>query len=105
MSSWNASSYRGSLSQQQLRKIAKTYLENARNEEDPRIALVYCHHAEETLSQAKKAGKNAINKTVVEGIIATYVELGRLFESHGQDRKAEACMNEAMKLVRMYVLL
>lgn len=89
-----ASSYRRSLSLQQLTSLAKTCLKNAHNADDPHIALAHCQDAEGYLSQAKRTVGNDRNKMVVEGIAAAYIELGKLLESYGLNKKAEACFKE-----------
>jgi hypothetical protein len=92
------SSPRGSLSPQKVLELANVYLENAFNTTDPDIALVLCHDTEVTLSQAKKAVKHDKNQTVTEGIAIAYIGLGKLLESSGHVRGAEASFKKAEKL-------
>lgn len=89
------SSPRGSLSPQQALKLANVYLEKARDEDDPHIALVLCNDTEVSLSQAVKRAKN---HTVIKGIVETYADLGRLLESRGRSNEARDIYKKAAKL-------
>jgi hypothetical protein len=91
------SSPRGSLSAQQSLEMANAYLENATNATDPDITLVYCHDIEVSLSQAKK-GTNHDVPAAREGIAAAYIDLGRLLQSRGRNREAQASFKKAEKL-------
>lgn len=93
------SSPRGILSPQQALELAKVYLENAFGANDPDIALVLCHDAEVSLSQAKKAVKRGTkNQIVIEGIASAYIDLGSLLESRGHDSEAQVSYKKAEKL-------
>jgi len=83
------SSPRGSLSLQQALDLANIYLENARNTQDPAIALVLCHDTEVSLSHVKRAAKYTEDKTMREGIATVYIELGDLLDNHGHRNEAQ----------------
>jgi hypothetical protein len=89
---------RGSLSPQQSLELANVYLENAYNARDPDIALVLCHETEVSLFQAKKAARNVKNQTVIEGIATSYIDLGRLLETHKHSSEAQAIYKKGEKL-------
>lgn len=92
------SSPRGSLSPQQALKLANVYLENACNVSDLEIALVLCHDAEVSLSQAKKTAKNGDNRSVLDGIATAYIGLGKLLETRGHGNEAQVSYKKAIKL-------
>jgi len=89
---------KGSLTLQQTLELANVYLENAFSANDPDIALVLCHNTEMSLSQAKKSVKQDKYPTVTEGIVAAYIGLGKLLESHGHVGGAQASFKKAEKL-------
>lgn len=93
------SSPRGSLSPQQALELANIYLENACSTSDSDIALVLCHDAEVSLSQAKKSARqSADNQTVMDGIATAYVGLGKHLEARGHGSEAQASYKKAVKL-------
>ena len=89
---------RGSLSPEQALALANIYLENAFNADDSDIALVLCHDTEVSLYQAKKLAKHDKNQTVAKGIATSYISLGKLLESLGREKGAEASCKQAQKL-------
>jgi hypothetical protein len=91
-------SSRGSLAPQQFLELANVYLENAFGANDPDIVLELCRNAEESLSKARKAVKQAHNQAVVDGIATAYIGLGKLLESHGHVSGAQASFKKAEKL-------
>lgn len=92
------SSPRGSLSSQQALDLANIYLENATKTTDQDIALVLCHDTEVSLSQAKKAVKQAEAQTMIQGIATAYIGLGKLLESLNHASEAQASFKRAEKL-------
>ncbi|KAI8345997.1 hypothetical protein B0O80DRAFT_491392, partial [Mortierella sp. GBAus27b] len=98
---WHGSivpSRRDSLSPQQALKLAKVYLDDAWNEEDLDIALVMCHDSEVALTHARKAEKHASDQAVLEGIAASYIDLGKLLEMRGHGVAARASFKKGTKL-------
>ncbi|KAF9361022.1 hypothetical protein BGX34_007366, partial [Mortierella sp. NVP85] len=91
------SSPRASLSLQQVLRLANVYLENARQETDPTIALVLCHDAEVSLSQVKRAAKYTKDKDMREGIASIYNGLGDLLDNQGCGSEAQAFYNKSAK--------
>jgi len=92
------SSPRGILSPQQALKLANVYLDNAYNEDDSDIALVLCHDAEISLSQAKKAVKRTEDQYVIEKVAIAYMDLGDLLESQSHPNEAKVSYRKAGKL-------
>jgi hypothetical protein len=92
------SSPRGSLSPQKALELANIYLENAFNTTDSDIALILCHDTEVSLYQAKKSVENDKNQTVTKGIATAYIGLGKLLESRGHVKGAQASFKKAEKL-------
>ncbi|KAF9925808.1 hypothetical protein BGZ65_007563, partial [Modicella reniformis] len=94
----------GVLSLQQSLELTNVYLENAYKTTDHNIALVLCHDAEASLSQAKIAArknrihpKDSANQVLREGIIAAYIDLGKLLETQGYQVEAEMICKKAEK--------
>ncbi|KAF9937990.1 hypothetical protein BGZ65_000684, partial [Modicella reniformis] len=92
------------LSLQQALELTNIYLENAYKTKDQDIALVLCHDAEVTLSQAKNntkknrtLPKDAGDQTLREGIAAAFIDLGKLLESQGYQDVAEVICKKAEK--------
>ncbi|KAI8348224.1 WD40-repeat-containing domain protein [Mortierella sp. GBAus27b] len=92
------SSPRASLSLHQVLEVANTYLDNARNATDSTIALVFCHDAELSLSQLKKAVKHSSDKDTREDIAVIYASLGKLLDIHGHQEDAQAFYKKSEKL-------
>ena len=91
------SSPRATLSLQQALHLANVYLENARNADDPSIALVLCHDTELSLSQVKRAAKHSEDTTMHEGIASLYIELSELLDTHGRKNEAQAFCKKSFK--------
>lgn len=89
---------RGALSPLQALELARLYLENACKANDPDIALVLCHDTEMSLSQAKRAAKNAEDHPVRKAIGAVYIDLGKLLHSRGHGGEAQVSYKKAGKL-------
>ena len=94
------SSPRGTLSPQQALKLANVYLENASTciPDDRDIALVLCHDAEMSLSQAKKSIRRPEDQYMNMEIATAYMDLGNLLESQGHLNEATASYKKAEKL-------
>ncbi|KAF9366536.1 hypothetical protein BGX34_001525 [Mortierella sp. NVP85] len=88
------SSPRASLSLQQVLRLANVYLENARKESDPNIALVLCYDTEVSL---KKAAKHTEDKGMREGIASIYTGLGELLSTQGHRDEAQAFYKKSEK--------
>jgi hypothetical protein len=91
------SSPRGSLSLQQVLGLASIYLENARQTQDPNIALVLCHDTEVSLSQVKRAAKHTDDKAIRDGIATIYIKLGDLLDTQGHRDEAQAFYKKSEK--------
>jgi len=91
-------SSRGSLAPQDFLELTNIYLEKAFSANNPDIVLELCRKAEDSLSKARKAVKQAHNQAVVDGIAAAYIGLGKLLESHGHVSAAQASYKKAEKL-------
>ncbi|KAK3819960.1 MAG: hypothetical protein J3Q66DRAFT_164906 [Benniella sp.] len=91
------SSPRGSLSLQQVLDLASIYLENARQTQDPNIALVLCHDTEISLSQVKRAAKHTDDKAMRDGIATIYIKLGDLLDNQGHRDEAQAFYTKSEK--------
>ncbi|KAF9954589.1 hypothetical protein BGZ65_003925, partial [Modicella reniformis] len=92
------------LSLQQSLELTNFYLENAYQTKDRDIALVLCHDAEASLSQAKNATKlshthpnDARDRSLREGIADSYIDLGKLLESQGYRNQAQVLSKKAEK--------
>lgn len=91
------SSPKANLPIQQILDIANAYLENARNAQDPNVALVFCHDTEVSLSILKRSGKQ-IKDNAMRGRIATvYSELADLLEYQGRQDEASAFYKKSEK--------
>jgi hypothetical protein len=88
---------RGPLTPQYFLELANFHLENAFSANNPDIALELCRHAEDSLSKAQKAVKDAHNQIVVEGIANAYIGLGKFLESRGHADGAKAIFKKAKK--------
>jgi hypothetical protein len=88
------SSPRASLSLQQVLHLANVYLENARKESDPDIALVLCYDTEVSL---KKAAKHTEDKGMREGIASIYIGLGELLSTQDHRDEAQAFYKKSEK--------
>jgi hypothetical protein len=92
-----------SLSLQQALELTYIFLENASKTNDQDIALVLCHEAEVTISQAKSGTKKPAllkdaNDQIARGGIATaYIDLGKLLHSRGYQDEAQASYKKAEK--------
>ena len=73
------------------------YLENARNADDPSIAMVLCHDTELSLSQVRRAAKHSEDTTTYEGIASLYIELSELLDTHGRKNEAQAFFKKSFK--------
>jgi hypothetical protein len=91
------SSPRGSLSLQQTLNLANIYLENAKSVQDPDIALVLCHDAEVSLTQARKGARHAEDPITSDSIATAYISLGRVLNSRGHTNEAMASYKKAEK--------
>ncbi|KAF9343456.1 hypothetical protein BGX34_006731, partial [Mortierella sp. NVP85] len=91
------SSPRGTLSLQQSLELAKIYLANASQAQDADIALVLCHDAEVSLTQARKGVRHSENVTMREGIAHAYITLGQVLNSRGHESEARASYKKAEK--------
>jgi len=78
--------------------ISQRYLKNALKANDPYIALILCHDAEVSLSQAARGSKRFEIQGVHEGIATAYVSLGRLLDHRGRRSEAQACYKKAEKI-------
>ncbi|KAK3808650.1 MAG: quinon protein alcohol dehydrogenase-like superfamily [Benniella sp.] len=87
------SSPRASLSLQQVLRLANVYLENARKESDPNIALVLCYDTEVSLKKAK----HTEDKGIREGIASIYIGLGELLSAQGHREEARAFYKKSEK--------
>jgi hypothetical protein len=92
------SSPRASLSGQQALELANLYLENANNASDGDISLVLCHDTEVALYQAKKSIKHSDNPGFANGIITTYIDLGKLLQKRGYETMAQVSYKKAERL-------
>lgn len=91
-------SLRSALLPMQALELAKIYLENASKANDAKITLVLCHDTENSLSQARRASKNAKDNTMFDGIAAVYVDLGNLLYTRGYHDEAKTSFMKAQKL-------
>jgi hypothetical protein len=82
---------------QQALHLANVYLENARNADDPSIALVLCHDTELTLPQVKRAAKHSEDTTMHERIASIYIVLGEVLETHHRKTEAQAFYKKSIK--------
>ncbi|KAG0219606.1 hypothetical protein BGX31_011257, partial [Mortierella sp. GBA43] len=89
---------RGNLTLHQSLQLASFFLEHAAKTQDSDIALVFCHETEVSLSQTKKAARNADDATVQRRIGTAYIGLGRILESRGLEKEAKAIYKKAEKL-------
>ncbi|KAI8348177.1 hypothetical protein B0O80DRAFT_490105, partial [Mortierella sp. GBAus27b] len=90
------SSPRGDLSPQQALYLANFYLENARKETDPAVALVLCNDGEVSLSHVKRS-KYMDDPTTREGMASVYGGFGDLMERHGHQQAAQAFFKKCEK--------
>ncbi|KAF9993850.1 hypothetical protein BGZ65_010559, partial [Modicella reniformis] len=96
-------SHLAALSLQQSLELTNVYLENAYRTADRDIALVLCYEAEVSLSQAKNVTKKSptANETgdqvLRKGVAAAYIDLGKLLESQGYQKEAQALCKKAEK--------
>jgi hypothetical protein len=93
-----------SLSLKQALELSNLYLENAYQTVDRDIALVLCHDAKVTLSQAKSANKKCTThpndveyQALREGIVTAYMDLGKLLEKQGRKDEAQSVRKMAEK--------
>ncbi|KAF9932807.1 hypothetical protein BGZ65_004333, partial [Modicella reniformis] len=92
------------LSLQQSLELTNVYLENAYKTKDKDVALVLCHDAEVALTQAKNATKknkpqpkDAGDQALRKDVADAYIDLGKLLESQGYQKEAQALCNKAEK--------
>ncbi|KAG0234727.1 hypothetical protein BGX31_004466 [Mortierella sp. GBA43] len=97
-------SHLGSLSPQQSLQLTYVYLECASKTKNHDIALVLCHDAEVTLSQARNGTKkppllpkDTGDQAVRRGIAAAYIDLGKLLANRGYSNEAQASYKKAEK--------
>lgn len=90
------SSPRDDLPVQQALHLASFYLENARNETDPDVALLLCYNAEISLSHLKRA-KHGEDAVVREGVATVYAGLGDLMDSYGHQQEAQVLRKKSEK--------
>ncbi len=97
------SSSRSTLSPSEVLDLANDFLEFARKHTNPKIALILCDDAQASLSQMKKALRNAdaaetlADQTLRDKIAAVYFEHGKVLEQLGQHNKAQASYKKAQK--------
>ncbi|KAG0227774.1 hypothetical protein BGX31_006852 [Mortierella sp. GBA43] len=91
------SSQREVLSSTQALELANIYLENACKVDEVVIALVLCHDAEISLTQARKAVGNGDDPTSRSGIATAYIELGKALDTRGLQHEAQASYKKAKK--------
>jgi hypothetical protein len=91
------SSPRGTLSLDKALRLAKIYLENAREETDPDTFLVLCHDTEVSVSQVKRAAKRTTSPAERDEIAAIYVSLGNFLETRGYHSEAQAFHKKSLK--------
>ncbi|KAF9946033.1 hypothetical protein BGZ65_010143, partial [Modicella reniformis] len=92
------------LSIQQSLELTNVYLENAYKTKDKDVALVLCHDAEVALTQAKNATKKNETQPKDSGdqglrkdVAAAYIDLGKIWESQGYQKEANALFKKAEK--------
>jgi hypothetical protein len=90
-------SLRDTLSLQQALELSNIYLECACKAKDPTIALVLCHDTEVSLVRARKAARRIKDPAVCGRIANAYIELGRVLDSRGCQREAQATYKKARK--------
>jgi hypothetical protein len=85
--------------------LALALLESARKTTDPEVALVICSDAENKLSRLKRTTKKQLlrptndeDRSLREGIVTSYIELGKLFGNLGQGDRAKVNYKRAEKL-------
>ncbi|KAF9995542.1 hypothetical protein BGZ65_008819, partial [Modicella reniformis] len=71
---------------------------------DQDVALVLCHDAETSLSQAKATTNkfpnrlnDAENQDLRDGVVSAYIDLGKFLEVHGYREEAQAICKKAGK--------
>ncbi|KAI8345451.1 hypothetical protein B0O80DRAFT_431668 [Mortierella sp. GBAus27b] len=90
------SSTRGDLSTEKALYLANFYLESARKETDPALALVLCHDGEVSLSHVKRS-KYMGDPTTREGVASAYGGFGDLMGHHGNQQAAQAFFKKCEK--------
>lgn len=95
---FGVTSPRNSLSPLQAFELARIYLQNAYNATDANITFVLCHDTEVSLSQVKKAAKQAKDNVMLDRIATAYVNLGNLLDSRGYQDEAKTSFKKAQKL-------
>ncbi|KAG0196762.1 hypothetical protein BGX31_005178, partial [Mortierella sp. GBA43] len=95
---------KGALSLHQALQLTKVFLQNAYNADDHDVALVLCHHAEATLSQAKGGAKKPSasssspeDQSIREDVATAYFNLGRLLDHYGHRDEAQAFYKKSEK--------
>ncbi|KAF9348453.1 hypothetical protein BGX34_002468 [Mortierella sp. NVP85] len=91
------SSPRGTLSLDKALRLARFYLESAREETDSELFLVLCHDAEVSMAQAKKSARRTTGQMERHGIAVIYTELGRLLNTQGYHTEAQAFYKKSKK--------
>ncbi|KAF9984069.1 hypothetical protein BGZ65_001041, partial [Modicella reniformis] len=93
---------KSALSLQQALELTNVYLENAYKTKDQDVALVLCHDAETSLSQAKVATKkfpnhlkDAEHQALRDGVVSAFIDLGKFLEVHGYQVEAQAICKKA----------
>jgi len=87
-----------SLSPQKALLLANWYLECAYKSDDSTIALELCHETEVSLNHAKKVAKNTKNKTAIEAIASTYIDLGTVLKIHNYGNESQVIYKKGLKL-------
>jgi len=77
--------------------LTDLYLENLSKTTDPEIFTVLCYHAEDSLSQVKKAVKHNGDKAMHDRIADTYVYFSDLLDTNGHRREAQVFYEKSVK--------
>lgn len=91
------------LSPEKTLELAKVCLENARKTKDPEVALALCDQAGTVLDRVKDTAKVSTSstdpqdQTLRDGIIATYLEIGKLQDDLQRPGKARDSFKGAEK--------
>ena len=92
------------LSAQQALQRAKIHLEEAQREDDPHLILALCADTEHTLTQISRPERKALlhsaevlGQTLCKDILETYLDLGKILQSHGQHPRAQAVFKKGEK--------
>ncbi|UUM21120.1 HEAT repeat domain-containing protein [Mycoavidus sp. SF9855] len=97
------SSSRSVLSPPEVLDLANDFLEFARKNTNPKIALILCDDVEASLSQMKKALRKAdaaetlADQTLRDKIAVVYFEHGKVLDQLGQHNRAQASYKKAQK--------